>query len=63
MNASRSSRLKGLFDKSPFAGGVAAGTSSRRVRMVQALLPLLIVAVVVSYQLLLAHINLVVQEV
>ena len=57
MNAPRSSRLKGLFDKSPFAGGVAAGTSSRRVRMVQALLPLLIVAVVVSYQLLLAQLE------
>ena len=57
MNAPRSSRLKGLFDKSPFAGGVAAGTSSRRVRMVQAQLPLLIVAVVVSYQLLLAQLE------
>lgn len=57
MNAPRSSRLKGLFDKSPFASGVASGTSSRRVRMVQALLPLLIVAVVVSYQLLLAQLE------
>ena len=57
MNAPRSSRLKGLFDKSPFASGVASSTSSRRVRMVQALLPLLIVAVVVSYQLLLAQLE------
>lgn len=57
MNAPRSSRLKGLFDKSPFAGGAASSTSSRRVRMVQALLPLLIVAVVVSYQLLLAQLE------
>lgn len=57
MNAPRRGRLKGLFDKSPLAGGVAAGTSSRRVRMVQALLPLLIVAVVVSYQLLLAQLE------
>ncbi len=57
MNAPRSSRLKGLLDKFPFAGSDASGASYRRVRMVQALLPLLIVAVVVSYQLLLAQLE------
>ena len=57
MNALRPSRLKGLLDKSPFLGGVTSGASYRRVRMVQALLPLLIVAVVVSYQLLLAQLE------
>lgn len=57
MNAPRSSRLKGLLDRFPFAGGDASGASYRRVRLVQAILPLLIVAVVVSYQLLLAQLE------
>ena len=58
MNVPRSSRLRGLLDQFPLLGGrQTSGTSYRRVRLVQAILPLLIVAVVVSYQLLLAQLE------
>ena len=58
MNVPRSSRLRGLLDQFPLLGGrLTSGTSYRRVRLVQAILPLLIVAVVVSYQLLLAQLE------
>ncbi len=57
MNTLRQNRTKRWLDKFPFAGSDISGTSYRRVRLVQAILPLLIVAVVVSYQLLLAQLE------
>jgi signal transduction histidine kinase len=56
-SAPRRSALRTLLDAFSFSSRQTPGATYRRVRLVQVILPLLIVAVVVSYQLLLAQLE------
>jgi signal transduction histidine kinase len=56
-NARRPGALRYFLEAFSFSAGQAPGATYRRVRLVQAVLPLLIVAVVVTYQLLVSRLQ------